>query len=166
MIVEWLAIDGTTARFDNVSYRITYLDPEGIVVVPARDANQSEVDEYKRLYPAATQEEITAKQAVMGKLMSVLVQLRSVTQDGNIDPVEFEAMNAPVQDALLSYSTYPRTDPEVTKLAFLVLTQVVYSYSFLLQQGKTNLKYMFDYAVSLEGELQALAARVEALEGQ
>jgi len=156
MLVQWLAYDGNTVKFDTVSQRIYKTDSEGVVVEPVRDADATEIQEYYTLFPQASAQELQEKQTLIALLQNTLIGLRAATQDGVINEQEFISMNAPVQQALLAFSQYGRYDEDVNKLAFLILTQVAFAYSFLLGSSGVRYKSLYDYITGISQRVDDL----------
>jgi hypothetical protein len=163
MIVEWLSQSGNTARYDTAFNRISYIDPNREVVEPVRPATSDETAEYLSQFPETSQERTTAINDVAASLYSVLLGLRAATQDRVVTDAEFAELNPQIVTALTQYSNFEYSDEYVNKLAFLVVTQIVFAYSALLQAGKVSSGNLASYVISINNKVLALEAEVANL---
>jgi hypothetical protein len=164
MIKEWLDDDGRTVNYDNISAVIQYLDADRQIVEGPRQADENEVAKYRVLFPEATVEEVAAESSIVSSLTGALVYLRQVNEDSAVTQQELAGSLPVVATALYAYSAYNGKSEIADKLAVLVLAQSVRSVQLILVGAAQGISASISQGISIRADLDALVARVEALE--
>lgn len=163
MIREWLWYDGTIAQYDTITKFIQFLDPgtrENIV--PPHKATDDEIDEYKRVYPEATQEEMMAKNTVISALQSALLEMRDITSDSQVTAPELTRALPAVTSAMEKYRDYtgPRDDV-IDKLVNLLLSQSVLALQILVSNAYAGLYNTVIQSAALKTNVEEFGIRLD-----